>query len=73
MLRLTTEQSLNRIGDTLLGFVLVYSLFLIATKSSPATELLWLLVALGVAGAILAFNETLVLLYMRYRERRRGR
>ena len=70
MLRLTTERSLNRIGDTLLAFVLVYSLFLIATKSSPATEVLWLLVALGIAGAILAFNETLVLLYMRYHERR---
>ncbi len=73
MLRLTTEQSLNRLGDTLLAFVLIYSLFLIATKSSPATEILWLLVALGVAGAILAFNETLVLLYMQHRERRRHR
>lgn len=73
MLRLTTEQSLNRLGDTLLAFVLVYSLFLIATKSSPATEILWLLVVLGVAGAFLAFNETLVLLYMRYRERQQRR
>ncbi len=70
MLRLTTEQSLNRVGDTLLGIVLVYTLFLIATGSSPSTAEVLALVATGIAGALIAFNETIVLLYMQHRHRR---
>ncbi len=70
MLRLTTEQSLNRVGDTLLGIVIVYTLFLIVTGTSPSTAEVLALVAVGVAGVLIAFNETIVLLYMQHRHRR---